>query len=62
MKTTVRTLRKTNNFTIAQISDKLGISTHKYMLYELKPYIIPIDTAILLAKICGVSVDDIFFG
>lgn len=59
---TIAECRKQSGISVAYISDILGVSVDKYTYYENNPQEIPINVAIGISRITGVSYDDIFFG
>ncbi len=62
MRITVKSVRKTQNCTIEEMAEKLGISPDLYRFYEDYPTLIPTDIALKISAIGHISVDYIFFG
>ena len=61
MALTMRQWRRAKELTQEQMATKLGIHVNTYMNWEVAPEKISIGTAIEIALILGVSLDDITF-
>ena len=62
MKIGVRSVRENCGYSIEEMSEKLEISAKIYSFYEKHPRLIPVDIAVKIASIGGISLDHIFFG
>lgn len=56
---TLKALRKANGFTQAQIAQKLNIDRSTYSYYELGKINPGVGSLIILAKLYGISIDEI---
>lgn len=62
MQYSLKELRARRDLTQAEVAELVGVSEQTYYLWEKNPEKIQIGKLYLLAKIFGVSIDDIFVG
>lgn len=60
-KWTMRSLRKANDVTQAEIANKLGVSTNQYRRYEASKAIPSVAFALEFASYFGVDINNIIF-